>query len=129
MSDRILWFRFFGLLLIVVLALQLNGCATTDNSKFVKTMSSDTAAVTCQAADAITTYVAIAKVGSIHEANPIMAGIIKAGGWPLFFIVKAVMALWMTSDNINPTVAAAVNTATCGVAVQNAAVITHVLNP
>lgn len=131
-QDKTLWMRFAVLMLVSILILSLSGCATIqklDNTEYVKAMSSDQAAIGCQAADAITTYVALAKIGSISEANPLMAGIIKTGGWPLFFIVKIAMALWMTSDNINPTAAAAVNTLTCGVAIQNAAVIMHVVNP
>lgn len=111
----------------LLFCLLLSGCATTDNHPLVKAMSSDTAAVGCQAADALTTLWAVGHVGGIHEANPLMAGVLKAGGWPLFFIVKIAMALYMRSDSINPTVAAVVNTATCGVAASNIAVGVGVL--
>ena len=129
MTDRALYIRFFLLLALSVILLSSVGCATADNHPYVKAMSSDEAAILCQSADALTTYAAIAKVGGIHEANPLMAGVLKAGGWPLFFIIKAAMAIYMTSDAINPTVAAAVNTATCGIAAQNVGVIVHVLHP
>ena len=103
--------------LLLCLLLALPGCATWE-----QTMSSDEAAIGCQAADAITTYVVLSKVASVHEANPLMAEIIKAGGWPLFFIVKAAMAWWLTNDDINPTVKAGINTVTCGIAASNVAV-------
>jgi len=121
MTNAILWTRFWLLLALSALLISLAGCATTDNHPFVKTMSSDTAAVACQAADALTTVWALSHVG-VHEANPIMAGVLKTLGIPGFLLVKLLMALYMTSDSINPTVAAAINTATCGVAISNVAV-------
>lgn len=113
--------------LLCVLAIVLAGCATTDEHPFVQAMSSDAAAIGCQAADAVSTYVVLSKVSGVHEANPLMAGVIKTLGWPGFFAVKLALALFMTSDSINPTVAAAVNTATCGVAISNIAVGAGVL--
>jgi len=121
MTNKTLWIRFWLLLALSALLISLVGCATTDNHPYVKTMSSDTAAVTCQAADALTTVWALSHVG-VHEANPIMAGVIKVGGLPLFLLVKLAMALYMTSDSINPTVAAGINAATCLVAGSNIAV-------
>ena len=126
MTERTLWLRFTALLMLsVVVIFLIGGCATIeklDNTPFVKAMSSDQAAIGCQAADAITTYVVLSKFATLSEANPLMSGILKTGGWPLFFAVKILMAIYMTSDNINPTAAAAINTATCGVAISNIAV-------
>ena len=121
MTSTHLWFRFWTLLLVCVLAVQLTACATLDEHPAVKVMSSDEAAIACQAADALTTVWALSHVG-VREANPLMAGVIKNLGIPGFLLVKLAMALYMTKDNINPTVAAGINVATCGIAASNVAV-------
>ena len=100
---------------VLILLLFLSGCSL---------LASREATVACQTADTVTTVVAL-KSASAHEANPIMAGVIKNLGLPGFVLVKALIlwAMLAYHDNINETARAAINVATCGVAASNVAVI------
>lgn len=92
-------------------ALFISGCSI---------LASKEATVGCQVADAVSTVVAL-KTMSVHEANPIMAGVIQAVGLPGFVILKILFAMLLVnySEEIDDTAEAGINVTTCGIAVVN----------
>jgi hypothetical protein len=100
---------------LVLLILLVSGCSI---------LASKEATVACQAADTVTTVVAL-NSASAHEANPLMSVVIKNLGLPGFVLVKLLItwALIAYHDEIHPTALAGINVATCGIAGNNAAIL------
>ena len=92
--------------LILALVILLSGCAT---------LESKDAAVACQAADVITTKVALTN-GAV-EANPLMKGVVS--NFTMFLLVKGALTWWITRDETPPEARVAANVITCGVAANN----------
>ena len=87
-------------------------------------MASEPLVVGCQAADTVTTVQGLER--GAREVNPIVAGIIAAGGIAAFVATKVGVTLLILHyhSEISSGVLAAANVVTCGVAAHNA----HVLN-
>lgn len=100
-------------LLLWISFLALTGCAS---------LSSREATIACQAADTITTLLALNH--GAREANPLMAGVIKSFGYPGFLLTKFAVT-WFLLDRReeHPEAVAAANIITCGAAVHNIGVI------
>ena len=97
-------------LAVLILCSALSGCAV---------LSSKEATIGCQVADVATTALAIH--GGAVEANPIMASILSAGGWPAFIVVK-ILVTWFLLEvrEEAPDGVAIANGVTCAAAVNNA---------
>ena len=104
--------RFIRMIVVMLIAAAASGCSVLASKK---------ATVVCQAADAVTTAVVLHNT-SAHEANPIMAGVIKNFGIPGLFLVKALIAWWLIEADIPQGVKAGINVATCGIAAHNVGV-------
>ena len=94
-----------------LIVLLLSGCTT---------LSSPEAVVGCQAADAVSTAVALD--AGLVEANPLMAAVIDSLGIPGLFIAKGLIALALLHVH-NDTVVGVATGATCAVAVHNFLII------
>ena len=92
-----------------IAAFLLSGCATLGGKELT---------VGCQAADALTTVAALAKVGAV-ESNPLVAGVIHSVGIPGFLLMKAGMAYLLTRDSVPKEARVVANVVTCGAAVHN----------
>lgn len=93
----------------ILLAVFLSGCAQ---------FSSKEATVGCQAADTVTTIIALKSGAS--EANPLLAPLIASVGYGGLIVVKALVT-WLLLEvrEEAPEVVGGVNAATCAVAARN----------
>lgn len=83
------------------------------------TLSSEEVTVGCQMADAGTTLFTLAK-GTVHEANPFVAGAMHVFGPLGLFLVKGVtVAILLAEREKHPNAVAAANVGTCAVAAHN----------
>ena len=104
-DGRIIRMKF----LCFLLPLMVMGCAV---------LSDDKTSVACQAADTVSTVVALEHGAT--ELNPIMAGVISNFGYVGFFAIKALFAWWLTTQNEKiPGTVATVNVATCAISIWN----------
>jgi hypothetical protein len=96
---------------LLILVLLLQGCATAPQW----TKSPETFAV-CKAVDIGSTAYGI-HAGMVHEANPIIAGTLAHGYFPLIAISFGIYELlkYLHNDSVNQ----GANAATCGIAAHN----------
>jgi len=94
--------------IIIAIAILLSGCAT---------LESKNTAVACQAADVVTTKIAITS-GAGVESNPLMKGLMSHG-WLPFIAFKAGFAWILQRDEVPKEGRVAANAITCGVAASN----------
>ena len=87
------------------------------------TLASEPVVVACQGADTYTTIEGLERGG--REVNPIVAGIIAAGGIAAFVATKVGVTLLILHyhADISTGVLATANVLTCGVAAHNAKVL------
>ena len=87
------------------------------------TLASEPVVVACQGADTYTTVEGLER--GAREVNPIVAGIIAAGGIAAFVATKVGVTLLILHYHaeISTGVLAAANVVTCGVAARNATVL------
>ncbi|HYL87845.1 MAG TPA: DUF5658 family protein [Burkholderiales bacterium] len=92
----------------------MSGCAT---------LASEPVVVGCQAADTVTTVQGLERGG--REVNPIVAGIIAAGGITAFVATKVGITLVILHyhSEISTGILATANVLTCGAAAHNATVL------
>ena len=104
-------------LLVLALALLVSGCASLpDRTSAEKAATSPTTFAVCKTVDIGSTALLL-HTGHFVEANPLVAGILSHGYFPLIALSVGVYELLVHLNN--PTVTLAVNAVTCGVAAHN----------
>jgi len=111
---------------VILLSLFLFGCGSvppneTLTQSVVRIGGSKEAAVGCQAADVITTKLAISS-GVGVEGNPLMKGLMSHG-FGVFVAFKAAIAWALASDKVNDESRLIANAITCGAVANNAKIL------
>ena len=102
----------------ILLLFMVSGCATIH-----PVASSRETFAACQAADAVTTYVALQKPGLV-EGNPIMAKLISHG-WLPFLMFKAALVWYVYWLEASPSTQMVFNAIACAPVVHNTNVLIH----